>query len=392
MRLKEQIKVIAREHGAALVGIGSRERLKNSPPSADPDYLLPSTRSVVSFAVPTDRKAIRDFLSKKDWLPHGADRKSQYRKLYIIANRVSDFLEDCGFEVLGVDPNGVFRPEPKPTENGNRGGFSAIPDFSHRYAAVAAGLGQLGWSGNLITPQFGSAVILSSVLTSAELEEDLMLEENPCNQCKLCTTVCPVEMIGKKETESVTVAGREYTIAKKRPNSCCMLGCAGYHGLSPNRQWSSWSPYRVEYPLPEDELELAELASRVGASDPYKQGWRAKLSMREKRFDEKEPVICSCGHCGIICWENPEDRNENRRLLMESGVVVLNTDGERMAVPSEETTEVQTPFGSMKVAVPQQGYGMAEAPAKPPAASDQVRVGYVPLDREVLSSMASKRR
>jgi epoxyqueuosine reductase QueG len=83
-----------------------------------------------------------------------------------------------------------------------------VPDFSHRYAAVAAGLGDLGWSGNLVTPRFGAAVYLTSVLTSAELEPDPLLEANPCDKCKLCTTVCPVEMLSPRVTDSVTIAER----------------------------------------------------------------------------------------------------------------------------------------------------------------------------------------
>jgi len=66
MELSSQVKAIARENGAALVGITSKERLAGAPPSADPDYLLPSTRSVISFAIPLDRKVIRDYLSKRD--------------------------------------------------------------------------------------------------------------------------------------------------------------------------------------------------------------------------------------------------------------------------------------------------------------------------------------
>jgi len=74
-----------------------------------------------------------------------------------------------------------------------------IPDFSHRYGAVAAGIGRLGWSGNLLTTDYGAMVELGTVLTSAKLEPDPLLENNPCDRCKLCTSVCPVEMISKKE-------------------------------------------------------------------------------------------------------------------------------------------------------------------------------------------------
>ena len=161
-KLETEIKSIARENGAVLVGIGSRERLAGAPPSVDPDYVLPSTHSVISVAIPLDRRSIRDFLTKKEWLAHGADRKSIYQKLYNITDRLTDFLKGKGFEAKGVEANNIYRPEPRGTDAINR--VEMVPDFSHRYAAVACGLGWLGWSGNLMTPQFGSGAAFPSSL------------------------------------------------------------------------------------------------------------------------------------------------------------------------------------------------------------------------------------
>ena len=85
-QLESQIKNIGRESGAALVGIASKERLYDAPPSANPDYLLPSTQSIISFAVTLDRKIARDFISKKDWLSHCEERKRMARSLYSISD------------------------------------------------------------------------------------------------------------------------------------------------------------------------------------------------------------------------------------------------------------------------------------------------------------------
>ena len=351
MELSSQVKAIARESGAALVGIASRERLSEAPPSADPGYLLPSTRSIISFAIPLDRKVIRDFLSKRDWLAHGADHKRIYRELYTIAERLVGFLREKGFEAIRPDMNGVYRPEGGSnltTDLANM--VEMVPDFSHRYGAVAAGLGRLGWSGNLMTPQFGSAVFLGSVLTSAVLEPDALLEEDPCDKCKLCTTVCPVEMMNKKNTMSVTIAGREYSCGKKESNARCMTACGHNHGLGLDKTWSTWSPYHVDYPFPSEVAEVIALSRQIRAADPNYQGKRAMLTQRDKCFDPNEIYINTCGNCQLICWEKREDREENRRILMNSGVVVLTAEGRRMAVPAEETIDLETPY-KVKVAM-----------------------------------------
>ena len=386
MSLETEIKAMARENGAVLVGIASRDRLDGAPPSADADYLMPSTRSVISVAIPVDRKVIRDFLSKKTWLDYGAEQKRIYQKLYTISDRLADFLKEKGFEARGVDANNIYRPEPGDTDAYNR--VELVPDFSHRYAAVAAGLGQLGWSSNLMTPQFGSAVFLASVLTSAVLEADPLLETNPCDQCKLCTTVCPVERLDKKQTDSVTIAGREYTHNKKKPNATCVVGCGGYHGLAPNKKWSTWSPYRTDYPLPEDAAELIALSRRVRAADPSKQGARAFLTKRDTCFDPNETYVNTCSNCMLICWEKREDRQENQRLLVNSGVVVLSAERGRMVVPAEQALEIDTPY-KVKVAVPRQEY-LSKVPSEEiNILGNRGEAGK--LDDEVLSSIASKR-
>ena len=124
---------------------------------------------------------------------------------------------------------------------------------------------------------YGAAVFLGGVLTSVSLEPDPLLEENPCERCKLCTTVCPVEMISKREIVSITIAGREYSYGKKRNNACCLIGCGSFHGLGLNKKWSTWNPYRVDYPLPEEKEELMELSRRVRRADPDRQGKPASI-------------------------------------------------------------------------------------------------------------------
>ena len=196
MSVKNRIQKIVLEGGAALVGVASRERLLDAPESANPDYLLPGMRSAISLAVAMNTSIARDFLSKKDWLTHCGERKQVVQVLYGIYDRLVDFLSGEGYEALGVEINNNYRPEPNATDVTEMTEY--VPEFAHRYGALAAGLGRLGWSGNLMTPEHGSMVELGTVLTSAELEPDPLLETNPCDRCKLCTTVCPVEMIGKK--------------------------------------------------------------------------------------------------------------------------------------------------------------------------------------------------
>ncbi len=379
-KVEVQVKNIARESGAALAGIASRERLLDAPPSADPTYLLPSARSCVSFAVKMDQPGLRDFLSKEDWFNHCEENKRLAQTSYRISDRLVDFLRSRGFEARGVEVNNNYRPEEGADDVTEMTEFH--PEFSHRYGAVAAGIGRLGWSGNVMTPRYGATVELGSVLTSAELEEDPLLEENPCDRCKMCAAVCPVEMIGKKETVKVRVAGINEEIARKRSNTCCWIGCTGYDGLSRNGKWSNWSPYRLGFPLPQEKAELDILNIKLQKADPQMQlGENGFNNYRETMFNPDWFTNTVCGNCRGVCWEKREDREENRRLVVNSGIVALNPDGEHV-ITDGEVVEMDTPY-IVKVAVPKPGYRETLASGQ---AVDREK-GYTLMDRGVLKSL-----
>jgi hypothetical protein len=115
-------------------------------------------------------------------------------------------------------------------------------------------------------------------------------------------------------------------------------------------------------------------------------GKRSGLTQRDKAFDPNEIYINTCGNCGLICWEKREDREENRWILINSGVVVLTAEGKRMAAPAEETTVVDTPFG-VKVSVLRR-----EAQALPKL-SESLKEGAqatrIPRDTQILNYLAS---
>ncbi len=381
MTVAERIKSIAREKGATLVGIASKQRLLDSPPSGDPRYLLPSAQSAISFAVTMDGKTVRDFISKKDWLSHCEERKYMARLLYVVTDCLVNFLRSEGFDAVGVDGNNAYRPEKSTSDVTEMTEF--IPDFSHRYGAVAAGIGRIGWSGNLITRDYGAMVELGTVLTSAQLEPDPLLEKNPCDRCKICAAVCPVGMISKKNVVTVRVAGIDEEIAEKRPNSCCWIGCSGYHGLEPNGKWSNWSPYRLQHPLPESKKELDALNARLMKSDPQMRlGNNSFQDYRKAMFDSDWFTNTVCGNCRSVCWHEREDRKKNWRLIINSGVVTLGLDGEHV-VAKEEVVEVDTPYG-VRVAVQKSDYKGIACLDKDPR-SIRARAA---IDLEVLSSIS----
>ncbi len=371
-----RLKALALSLGADLVGVTTRDLLADGPPSADPRYLLPSANSVISFALALDRGMVQDFISKKTWRPHCDNRKTIAQMLYTIGDTLAEQLRSEGYEAVNVDLNNNYRPEKDAADVTEMIEF--YPDFSHRYAALASGVGRLGWSGNLLTKEYGARVELGSVLTSATLTPDTPIpdEEHPCDRCKMCSLVCPVEMIKPKASVQVTVAGVTETISRKRPNTCCWIGCTGYEGLAPSGTWSNWSPYRLGRPLPEDKQELDSLCISLQKADPQMQAADSSFNdYRQAVFDPDWFYYTVCGFCRSVCSPGRKERLANRKLIVNSGTAALMLDGSHDVV-AEKVVEVGTPFG-LNVVIPrgELSYGRPKTRKWP---------GQFPLDREVI--------
>ena len=64
--------------------------------------------------------------------------------------------------------------------------------FSHKMAAHLAGLGWIGKSCLLVTPEAGPRVRFATILTDAPLEATGEPMEERCGQCQDCVKICPV--------------------------------------------------------------------------------------------------------------------------------------------------------------------------------------------------------
>jgi ferredoxin len=92
-----------------------------------------------------------------------------------------------------------------------------LGDFSHKHAALAAGLGAFGWSNLLLTPRYGARQRLISVITEAELEPGALLAASEVCKPQLCghacADTCPMGAISKEKTQEFTMEGRIHRYA-----------------------------------------------------------------------------------------------------------------------------------------------------------------------------------
>lgn len=68
----------------------------------------------------------------------------------------------------------------------------------HKTVATRAGLGWIGKCALLVTPEYGSAVRISSVLTDAPIETASPIDSSRCGTCTICQEACPAQAVRGK--------------------------------------------------------------------------------------------------------------------------------------------------------------------------------------------------
>lgn len=178
------VKSKAREFGADLVGIASAASLEDDP--HPPSGVLKGARSLVVMA--------RRFMYGGVRLREATARTHHYAtelgltELEDAALKMTFYLEDAGHPSLMV---------PASASRSKQEDMAGEGPLSLPHAAVEAGLGTLGLNGMLLTRKFGPRVILTVVLTYADLEPDQRMTQALClgEECGRCLLTCPGDAI-----------------------------------------------------------------------------------------------------------------------------------------------------------------------------------------------------
>lgn len=272
--LTESLRGFAIEHlQLDLFGIAPVDRLESGPEGGRPTYYLPNAKSVVVGAMKIPDAVIE---VAGNYEEPGKTLGPYMWYGYVVLNwdlssaalRMVRFLEAKGFRALPFPPTGLLY------KYGNRA------DFSHRHAAIAGGLGEFGFSGLLLTPEFGPRQRLVSIITDAPLKASSMYNgPKLCQPDKCgytCIKACPTTAMSGKV--SLKIGDRIFEYAKLQVVKC-------------KWQFAEKGFLRTKVPMP---------------PDPTEEDWREVLRKTTSHpFDIDLSRLTFVPHCGACIFTCP---------------------------------------------------------------------------------------
>ena len=217
--LTERVKKYALDLGADLVGIAPIERFANAPIMMSPQGLMPTARNVIVCAIHHPDAAMQLGGEKHPQIigPYSIQYIMNC-KLDYIAIRIAKFIDSLSYDVIPIASSNIWRYRNFMNLNAN-----FAPDMSHIYAATCAGIGQLGWHGLTVSPEYGSWNRFISIITDAPLCATPMYEDTKlCDMCGECIKHCPTDAYRKEVNgvKSIEVEGKTFKFANKNLWRC----------------------------------------------------------------------------------------------------------------------------------------------------------------------------
>jgi Pyruvate/2-oxoacid:ferredoxin oxidoreductase delta subunit len=298
MLTAEIVKRKAREFGADAVAIGNIERWEGAPIQQDPRQIMPEARSVIAMAFRVMRGSLRGieegtFFSNYSSMGYGG---ITYLYMPMTVINLAKFIEDDGWEAIpyghqsdwrAIDNVGRLRKDvSRPVAPGK-----AAPDVmvNLRIASYLAGLGEIGFSKMLLTPEFGPRNRVGIVLTEAELEPDPVIKPGTlCNRCMACIKQCPGQCMPADKTVKVKLGGYDVEWTDIDCKACDIT----FRGAEEAAQ----------QPLPEEKRY-----DNFWGKD-MKPGWWSPFFKKPRNLYNTGQAVCGARGCTRACMISMEGR------------------------------------------------------------------------------------
>jgi epoxyqueuosine reductase QueG len=260
MDIKKLIKDTASKYGIELCGVAGIDRFAESPEGRHPTDILPGCKSVIVIGkklldgiVQTNFRCYED--GREDlkglWGTYGYSTLPNFELTYICYALANLIERETGEPATPLSTG--------PMTNGSQ--------ISIRHSAVAAGLGEFGWLGIVLTPEFGPRARFGVILTTAEIEPDpLYSGAKLCNpeKCGICTKVCPTQALSKfgedKNPKIVHIGEKTYKYCNVNVFRCLVAEYAMTKTLGGKEDYvDSYDVTPEEFVAAKNKMPISEL-------------------------------------------------------------------------------------------------------------------------------------
>ncbi len=261
IRAKE-VKEYAKQCGADIVGITSMDRFEGLPKEMDPRQIFPEAKSMIVLGFRIFRGVFRG-IEEGTWF--GTYSVMGYNGIRWVFQPVTmwqftKIIENEGHEAIPIVDNfpwsNIDNLNPdfigQDFINVNRTMYGEPEKWAKKWSkpvlqdkpapdifvpmkicAYCAGLGEIGYSGMFLTPEFGPRQMFSCVITDLELEPDPVFAGGLCDRCMLCVKECPAHAISEKEKVKINVGGKDLEWAKLDFKKCSVSFFGGAKEFNP---------------------------------------------------------------------------------------------------------------------------------------------------------------
>ncbi len=220
-----EIEDFLKSKGAEVVGFASLEGIRNVPKEYPNSILI---------GIPIEKEALKTIYTD-DQSTYVEAMKSLALKLNDIVLEGEDYIkENMNYNALAMSRERVAKDF--------EGLASKIP---HKTTGTRSGLGWIGRCALLISPTYGAALRLSTILTDMPIKVGTPIDDSLCDDCTDCQDVCPVDAINevkwdsRKEREEYFDAEKCFEFIKKEMQRT--------HGKSLCAKCGLACPYTKEY-------------------------------------------------------------------------------------------------------------------------------------------------
>lgn len=209
-----------REHaGHDLVGVPPMACFDAFPPGEHPLSIFPDGKSVVVLGTHIRRGEFRSMEEGSLW-------KNPARWLTSF-DGVVRYIESRGFECVPYAPLDAPHMPRRPVREGLCAPNAVRPPIA--YAAVAAGLGDIGYHGMFMSEKYGIRQMLGLLVTDMEIEASPMAAGSICDRCMACVKACPLNAISGEDPMHISCNGMTMTVGAINGTACrcCPNGVSG---------------------------------------------------------------------------------------------------------------------------------------------------------------------